>query len=65
MLLQDALKTDEMKVELMRAKNGEVNSFLQKQMLEKQARAEHERQQRLNTPGACTDNPTCAHSFCR
>eukprot|EP01048_Picozoa_sp_COSAG05_P003621 COSAG05_NODE_172_length_14980_cov_10.662791_5_plen_581_part_00 len=47
---KDAIKTDEMKVELMRAKNGEVNTFLQKQMLEKQARAEHERRQRLNTP---------------
>ena len=47
---RDAIKTDQLKMELMRAKAGEINSFLQKQILEKQARQEAERERRMNTP---------------
>lgn len=47
---RDAIKTDQLKLDLMRAKAGEINSFLQKQILEKQARQEAERTQRINTP---------------
>lgn len=49
---RDAIKTDQLKLELMRAKAGEINSFLQKQILEKQARQEAERERRINTPDA-------------
>jgi hypothetical protein len=49
---RDAIKTDQLKMELMRAKAGEINSFLQKQILEKQARQEAERERRINTPDA-------------
>ena len=47
---RDAIKTDQLKLELMRAKAGEINTFLQKQILEKQARQEQERTRRINTP---------------
>ena len=47
---REAIKTDQLKMELMRAKAGEINSFLQKQILEKQARQEAERERRINTP---------------
>ena len=47
---RDAIKTDQLKLELMRAKAGEINTFLQKQILEKQSRQEQERTRRINTP---------------
>jgi hypothetical protein len=47
---KEALKTDALKEQLMKEKAGEVNAYLMKQMLEKQARHEAERTRKLVTP---------------
>ena len=58
---KDAIRTDQMKLQLMKARAGEVNSYLQKQISEKKARSEAEREARLAAidPYARTGYPPC------
>ena len=47
---KEAIRTDQLKLQLMKSKAGEVSDFLQRQIMDKQARNQAERIKRLTTP---------------